>query len=116
MFRKAHVLGVLAATLAIAPGAAFAQQTSVTTQQHDQRTDVLGTANTVVQQGTQYTNTRQLDINRGFYCSSGSQTAATVQGQSQSTSVAGAYNTVAQIGNQAAHTAQTQIARGFGCR
>ena len=115
MFRKAHILGVLAATLAIAPGAAFAQQTSVTTQQQDQQTNVLGTANTVVQQGSQYTNTRQLNINKRFYCSGSSQVAATAQGQSQSANVAGAYNTVAQIGNQAAQTAQTQISRGFGC-
>ncbi len=115
MFRKAHILGVLAATLAIAPGAAFAQQTSVTTQQNNQEANVLGTANTVVQQGSQYTNTHQLNINKGFYCSGGSQVAATAQGQSQSANVAGAYNTVAQIGNQAAQTAQTQISHGFGC-
>ncbi len=75
-------IGLLAA-LAIAPSAAFAQQTSVTTQQQDQEANVVGVGNTVVQQGDQFANTRQLNINRGFYCSSGSQVAATVQGQSQ---------------------------------
>jgi hypothetical protein len=107
-------IGLLAA-LAIAPSAAFAQQTSVTTQQQDQEANVVGVGNTVVQQGNQFAHTRQLNINKRLYCSGGSQVAATVQNQSQKANVAGAYNTVAQIGNQAARTAQTQISHGFGC-
>lgn len=112
MLKKAHIFGVLAATLAIAPTAAFAgdqvQGSSTSTVQ----TSVTSGNNNVTGQSSTI-RTVQQQIQRGNpLCNSGNQIQAAAVNTSQAGLTTGLYNVTAN--SSATDTYQRQLAKVQG--
>ncbi|MBW4669862.1 MAG: filamentous hemagglutinin [Cyanomargarita calcarea GSE-NOS-MK-12-04C] len=113
MLNKSHIFGVLAAVIAIAPGAAFAGQ-----QNNDQNIyqsgAAVGSGNTVVNQANQQAVQNALNINKGghHYGSGGYQGQRSGQNIGQSGAAIGEGNTVVNTATQRARQNATELNRG----
>jgi hypothetical protein len=112
MLNKSHIFGVLAAVVAIAPGAAFAGQ-----QNNDQNIyqsgAAVGSGNTVVNQASQEAVQNALNIKKGYhYGSGGYQGQRSGQNIGQSGAAVGEGNTVVNTATQRAVQNATELNRG----
>jgi uncharacterized protein (UPF0333 family) len=118
MLKKFQIIGVLAAVIAIAPGAAFAGQQIQNTQQSTVQTGAaVGDSNTVVNNATQTTIQNARKLKKGANCVSSSQVQSSVQNIGQSGAAVGTGNTVVNTGDQNALQTATRLASSYGrCR
>jgi hypothetical protein len=112
MLNKSHIFGVLAAVVAIAPGAAFAGQVQNNQQNINQSGAAVGSGNTVVNQANQQAVQNALKIKKGYhYGSGGYQGQRSGQNIGQSGAAVGEGNTVVNTATQRAVQNATQLRR-----
>jgi hypothetical protein len=112
MLNKSHIFGVLAAVIAIAPGAAFAGQQN-NQQNINQSGAAVGSGNTVVNQANQQAVQNALKIKKGYhYGSGGYQGQRSGQKINQSGAAVGEGNTVVNTATQGARQNAVQLRRG----
>ena len=112
MLKKSHIFGLLAAVVAIAPGAAFAgQQTN--DQNINQSAAAVGNGNSVVNQASQEAIQNALNIKKGRYGSGAYQGQRSGQNLGQSGAAVGDDNTVVNTASQRALQNATQLNRGY---
>jgi hypothetical protein len=104
MLKKAHIFGVIAAALAIAPGTAFAGQVAGSNNTVNQGSVTRGVGN-VTGQSANSTNI-QNQVKKGGWWSGGSQTAGANSGVNQGSDTYGAGNVTGQSANN--HNIQNQ--------
>jgi hypothetical protein len=112
MLNKSHIFGVLAAVVAIAPGAAFAGQ-QINNQNITQSGAAVGNGNTVVNQANQQAVQNALKIKKGYHHRSTGYQGQQRTGQNigQSGAAVGEANTVVNTASQGAVQNATQLRR-----
>jgi hypothetical protein len=110
MLNKSHIFGVLAAVIAIAPGAAFAGQQN-NQQNINQSAAAVGSGNTVVNEASQQAIQNALNIKKGRHGSTGYQGQRSGQNIGQSGAAVGEANTVVNTASQRAVQNATQRSR-----
>jgi hypothetical protein len=119
MLKKAHVFGLLAAALAIAPGTAFAGQLQNSDQNIEQTGVAIGRGNTVVNQANQQSTQNAYHSKKGCHAGA-SQGQNSRQNISQSGAAIGEGNTVVNTANQSSVQNAAKLTRrghryGYGC-
>jgi len=115
MLRKAHVFGLLAAALAVAPAAALADQVQGSSSNTTQTSVTSGINNVTAQSAN--TRTAQQQSQKGSpFCNSGNQIQASNASAAQASALAGLYNVTGQTASTDTYQRQIAKAQGYLCR